>query len=320
MFKVIKERLWPANTGGGRKKKKCWEKTWKAEQHGKSSISGAWSVPVSLMQTVSGPDFPPADSPLLFLWWEMRSIHYTSHGPLSINNGFKLSGNKEFLLWSLMQTSLKRKAQHFEVFNACSVLTPEYFSKISQSPPAHLVCCFFCNSTRISRLVSGLEIKATRVTSRVQSLIRSTRPGYRVIQKGYSTFPSALGWGTPKHNILACSGVSTHSSGKSVESLTGEQGPKAGAVQMHRDYFFLPRDAIWFHVPRSSLTLSRFLCHLTNVTAQAHQSLSVPGRETNRDKWQERSKWHMSLNTSWALSPPSLFSAKTSALYQAPCG
>lgn len=136
MFKVVKERLWPANTGGQEKKKR-WEKTWKAEQHGKSSISATWSVPVSLMQTVSGPDFPPADSPLLFLWWEMRSIHYTSHGLLSINNGFKLSGNKEFLLRSLMQTSLKRKAQHFEVFNACSVLTPEYFSKISLSLHLH---------------------------------------------------------------------------------------------------------------------------------------------------------------------------------------
>lgn len=44
---------------------------------------------------------------------------------------------------------------------------------------------------------------------------------------------------------------------------------------MHGDYSFLPRDDISFHIPRSCLTLSLFLCHLTNVTAQAHQSPSA---------------------------------------------
>jgi len=101
--------------------------------------------------------------------------------------------------------------------------------------------------------------------------------------------------------------------------LNWEQGPKAAAVQIHRDYSFLPRDDIWFHIPSSSLTLSIFLCHLTNITALAHQSPSAPGRETDMDKRHEHSKWCVSLSTSRALCPPSLLSAKPCALYQAPC-
>lgn len=123
------------------------------------------------------------------------------------------------------------------MFNACLVLTLEYFKKISLS--LHLHTSFivsFANSTRNSRLISGLEIKATGLTSSVQCLMSSISDVEAA--PGYSTFPSALGRGTLKHNVLACRGVSTHSSKNSVQGLTGEQEPKGAAVQMIHDYSF----------------------------------------------------------------------------------
>lgn len=128
-----------------------------------------------------------------------------------------------------------------------------------------------------------MEIKTTRVTYRILSHTRSIRPGYKAIQKTHCiTARSHHFWDEAPQSTTHCSGVSTHRS--SVQGINGEQGHKGSAVQMQYDYSFPPRDDIWFHIPRSFvlfLTLLVLLCHFTNVTAQAHQSLSVLGRKTS---------------------------------------
>lgn len=92
---------------------------------------------------------------------------------------------------------------------------------------------------------------------------------------------------------------------------------------MQYDYSFPPRDDIWFHIPRSFvlfLTLLVLLCHFTNVTAQAHQSLSVLGRKTSMASSHKHSEWRMSPSTSRALCQKSPFNAKSSAICQPPRG
>lgn len=110
------------------------------------------------------------------------------------------------------------------------------------------------------------------------------------------------------------------------EQCTGpnwEQGPKGAAVQMHRDYSFLPRDDIWFHIPRSSLTLSMFFCPFNKCHCTS-SSISVSARHGDRYGQMPRAQQvtHVTehLTSSGHTAFSSLLSAKTSALYQAPCG
>lgn len=208
------------------------------------------------METVSGPDFPSAEE----LPWAqpitVSVVRNTAH-LLCLMDHFQLitvsscqeTMNFHYEVWC---KPLSRE-QHFQMFNAYPVLTPEYFSRISLSlylHPSFVVS--FANSTRISRLVSRLDTKATGIAFRVQSLMRCIRPGYQVIQKQLGvTARSHQLWDTvPQSTVYLPAGGCSR--GTHVQGLSREQMCKCIVITS-----FLPRDGIWFHIPRSFLTLSK---------------------------------------------------------------
>lgn len=210
----------------------------------------------------------------------------------------------------------RSEKQYFQVFNACLVLTLEYFKKISLS--LHLHTSFivsFANSTRNSRLISGLEIKATRLSSSVRSLMSSISDAEAAL--GYSTFPSALGWGTPKHNVLACRGVSTHSSRSSVQGLTGAR--TQGSSYANDTWLLLPSQR-WhfisypqklFNPLSASLPFNK--CHCTS------SSISVRARQGDRYGQMPQAQWVTHVTKHLTSSVPSI-SFQRQNLWSLPCG
>lgn len=147
MFKVIEERLWPAKQKAAKGKKNALEHcggTQEEQRDGTvTKLKGtrvwqkdhlSWLVcPCQFKANWFGLSTcrpAPLSTACYCSYGEKYLVFSTSHGLLSFNNGFNFSGDKEFPLWNLMQTSLKRKEKSFKEFNACLAFTLEHFNEI----------------------------------------------------------------------------------------------------------------------------------------------------------------------------------------------